>query len=117
MIITATPETPKLAKIEVDTDVMITKHNFPCPICLHRHAILNLENGIFSPCWNCQRKGWNIKKKEPSYLFQESPTSFGDYVILPRWKSILCDMLCFFSFGIYKPKRKEGYKCLGDIPN
>jgi hypothetical protein len=115
MIIEVTPETDGLAKIEVDTDGMVTKHNFPCPICLHRPAVLMINKGTFSPCWHCQDEGWVTKNKKPFFLTEPSPTSFGDHVIRPRWKSALCDMFCFFTLGYYKPTRKEGEECLGDL--
>jgi len=33
------------------------KHNMPCPVCGQEPAVLQLWNGIFQPCWKCQKKG------------------------------------------------------------
>jgi hypothetical protein len=35
-------------------------HNFPCPICLKRPAILNLNTGVFEPCGVDRAEGWTI---------------------------------------------------------
>jgi hypothetical protein len=33
-------------------------HNMPCPVCGQRPAVLELHDGRFHPCWDCQRAGW-----------------------------------------------------------
>lgn len=58
--------------------------------------------------------GW-IKRKVVNFLTEPSITSFGDNVYRPRWFSVLSDYACFFSFGFFKPKRRTGEKCLGDL--
>ena len=47
-----------LAEILVETDGVVTNHNFPCPICKYNRAVLNTTSGEFHPCWNCHRKNW-----------------------------------------------------------
>ena len=37
-------------------------HNMPCGICSTAHAVYNMHNGVFEPCWGCQRKGWRVNK-------------------------------------------------------
>jgi hypothetical protein len=36
------------------------QHNFPCPVCRGRRAVLDLSQGVFAPCWECQRSGWRL---------------------------------------------------------
>ena len=57
MITETTLEGAGLAKIEIDTDGMFTKHNYPCPICQNAHAVLRTNVGTFEPCWDCQKQG------------------------------------------------------------
>lgn len=54
----------ELLKIEVDTfgGSPAATHNYPCPTCRERHAVLNLNDGIMHPCWDCQAKGWTLYK-------------------------------------------------------
>ena len=40
----------------------VAEHDVVCPICGQRHAVLLLNVGRFSPCWDCQRKGWRTYK-------------------------------------------------------
>jgi hypothetical protein len=30
----------------------------PCSVCGKNKAILELENGRFQPCWDCQKDNW-----------------------------------------------------------
>lgn len=39
------------------------KHNYACPICWQEKAILNLNTGVFEPCWRCHRLGWTINRR------------------------------------------------------
>jgi hypothetical protein len=48
----------ELSKIVVESDGMVTDHNFPCPCCGVRKAILG--GGQFNPCYSCQAEGFNI---------------------------------------------------------
>ena len=48
-------------------------------------------------------------------LTEPSVTSFGDNVYRPRWYSVISDFICFFSFGLIKPRRRKHEKCCGDI--
>jgi hypothetical protein len=34
------------------------EHNMPCAICLTKHAVYNMDEGFFEPCWDCQKLGW-----------------------------------------------------------
>lgn len=40
----------------------VATHNMPCAVCRTRHAVIMLSEGIFQPCWECQAKGWKLKK-------------------------------------------------------
>lgn len=54
----------KLAEIEICTDGgPWAKHNYPCSVCGKYHAVLDLNTGVFQPCWACQTLGWKITKK------------------------------------------------------
>lgn len=55
---TGSTVTPGLAKIDIEADGMHAEHNFPCPICRSKPAVLNQSNGTFEPCWKCQRDNW-----------------------------------------------------------
>jgi hypothetical protein len=68
MITETTPECTGLAKIEIDTDGMYTKHNYPCPVCQTQHAVLNTSNGCFEPCWSCKRKDWHTIQAKSRFL-------------------------------------------------
>jgi len=49
-------------KIKIITDGgPWAQHNMPCAICHLKHAVYELENGHFHPCWDCQKE-WNLKK-------------------------------------------------------
>jgi hypothetical protein len=38
-------------------------HNMPCPICLQRRAMLNLDDGTFHPCDTCRNRGWELRQR------------------------------------------------------
>ncbi len=48
----------ELAKIVVEADGMVADHNFPCPCCGERAAILGGSH--FNPCYSCQAEGHHI---------------------------------------------------------
>lgn len=49
-----------LAVIEIDGDGLVVHHNMPCAVCGKKHAVYVSNNGIFLPCWGCQRKGYKL---------------------------------------------------------
>ena len=51
-----------LAEILIDDlgGAPVARHNFPCAVCRSEKAVLQLDTGIFHPCWTCQRKGWDL---------------------------------------------------------
>lgn len=52
-----------VAKIKVVTDGgPWVEHNMPCPICREKHAIMQLWDGNFLPCWSCQKDGYKTLK-------------------------------------------------------
>ena len=57
-----------LAKIIVNDfgGAPIAEHNFPCPVCRSAKAVLDLNTGIFHPCWDCRKKGWDLVQR--SYM-------------------------------------------------
>ena len=42
---------------------LIAVHDQPCHVCSQRKAVYELGTGIFSPCWECQREGWQLVQK------------------------------------------------------
>jgi hypothetical protein len=38
-------------------------HNMPCPVCQNNQAVLNMNTGVFGPCRDCEKKGWEIRKR------------------------------------------------------
>ena len=38
-------------------------HDQSCAVCHVRHAVLNLNDGHFQPCWTCQKLGWRLSFK------------------------------------------------------
>lgn len=38
------------------------EHNFPCPVCRQRPAILTSPDGFFHPCYQCEAKGFHLVK-------------------------------------------------------
>jgi len=71
MQIETTPATDKLAKIVIDTDGLYTEHNYPCPVCQTQHAVLDTTEGVFKPCWDCQRKGFVTLEINPKSRWQK----------------------------------------------
>ena len=50
----------RLAEIIVDDfgGAPFATHNFPCPVCLMRKAVLDMDGGRFYPCDGCHKHGW-----------------------------------------------------------
>ena len=46
-----------LAKIETGPDS--GSHNFPCPVCNHEQALLDIAMG-YQPCFDCRSHGWRL---------------------------------------------------------
>jgi hypothetical protein len=36
----------------------VMEHNQRCGTCIKRHAVHTFPQGIFQPCWKCQKKGY-----------------------------------------------------------
>lgn len=59
---------PRMVEAQVFTDGgPWAMHNMPCAVCHTNKAVLHLNEGVFEPCWDCQRKGWKIEKQEKSW--------------------------------------------------
>ncbi len=59
-------------KIVADDSLFGCSHNFPCPVCRKRRAILN-PCGMFEPCWDCQAQGFfllDARKLRPWRLWE-----------------------------------------------
>ena len=40
----------------------VCEHNMPCAICHKSKAVLQMQEGIFYPCWECQKEYKLVKK-------------------------------------------------------
>jgi hypothetical protein len=47
-------------------------HNMPCAVCGIKVAVLNLGAGHFEPCWECQRVGWEMRKRGRNEVSQKA---------------------------------------------
>lgn len=36
------------------------QHDMACAVCHENKAVLRLDNYSFLPCWECQKKGWQL---------------------------------------------------------
>lgn len=48
--------------VYIHDSMLLATHNYPCPVCKVNSAVYNMSNGIFQPCWDCQKKGYKIVK-------------------------------------------------------
>lgn len=48
--------------VDMHPSGMVARHNYPCPVCRNKVAVLELHTGRFSPCWSCQSEGWRVTK-------------------------------------------------------
>lgn len=46
--------------IDESSAPILTRHNFPCPVCLNHEAVHDIGRDIMGPCWTCQGKGWRL---------------------------------------------------------
>ena len=53
----------QLARIDIRDEGLWADHNMPCSVCGIRHAVLFLNSGVFEPCWECQDRGWRLRRK------------------------------------------------------
>lgn len=44
------------------------KHDMPCSVCWKRPAVMDMERGIFEPCWGCQEQGWKTIRKKKGWF-------------------------------------------------
>lgn len=56
--------------VYIHDSLMAVKHNYPCPVCLKNHAVYNMNDGIFKPCWGCQKDGYALVKKGKAGWFK-----------------------------------------------
>lgn len=38
-------------------------HDYACPVCQERKAVIDLSAGHFQPCWSCQEDGWHVARR------------------------------------------------------
>jgi Zn finger protein HypA/HybF involved in hydrogenase expression len=53
----------EMMKPKIHDHVLFAEHNMPCAVCWKESAVLQMQEGIFQPCWTCQSKGYRVVKK------------------------------------------------------
>lgn len=48
--------------VYIHDSMMVATHNYPCPVCKIDSSVYNINNGIFQPCRDCEKKGYKIVK-------------------------------------------------------
>jgi len=62
----------ELAKIDIEFHGPAATHNYPCPVCLRRHAVYYYTSrygGGFKPCAECESGGWIVGKDRAMSMF------------------------------------------------
>lgn len=49
---------------------MLVEHDYSCPCCRKRHAVLDLSTGLMHPCWGC-REDYELIKKDKRKWWQK----------------------------------------------
>ena len=52
-----------LAPLEILDLGPAVQHNMRCAVCQEKHAVLNLNTGVFQPCWSCQAAGYEVRRR------------------------------------------------------
>jgi len=60
----------ELHKPIIENHGIVSFHDYACPVCHEKHAVLDMSTYIFQPCWKCQERGFKIKKKIKRGLFE-----------------------------------------------
>ena len=53
-------------RVELHKPVIVTDgapwadHDYVCPVCQVKGAVLDLDSGRFQPCWGCQSNRWRV---------------------------------------------------------
>jgi hypothetical protein len=54
---------PKDVNVWVHDSCMISTHDYSCPVCRDKSAVLDGSTGLMQPCWGCRKKGYKLTKK------------------------------------------------------
>jgi hypothetical protein len=52
----------KKAPIKVKWIGPVCEHNYLCAVCWKKSAVFDANTWIMQPCWDCQKKGYKVKK-------------------------------------------------------
>ena len=55
-------EDPGTATFKFRNIFMAMEHNYLCAVCRAKKAVIQTWNGILQPCWDCQKRGYLLKK-------------------------------------------------------
>lgn len=52
----------KLLEVQINDygGAPVADHNMPCAVCQTEPAMLDLNSGVFHPCWMCQRSDHDL---------------------------------------------------------
>lgn len=42
-------------------------HNVLCSVCHNNSAVWDLNSNVLEPCWDCQKVGWETKRRQPPH--------------------------------------------------
>lgn len=56
----------KLHKPRVDDfgGAPVAEHDYVCPVCWSKAAVLLLNTGVFHPCDDCREVGWELTRRK-----------------------------------------------------
>ena len=55
---------PEILKPTIEFHGPAATHNMPCAVCRERKAVYRMPEGVFAPCWECQRN-WDLRRLIP----------------------------------------------------
>lgn len=64
---TIRPEMPTHVPNLLDLGAGCVLHDQACAVCHTGPAVLNLANGVFEPCWDCKKAGWEPPTKPQGF--------------------------------------------------
>lgn len=50
----------KMHQPVVEHHGLFAEHDYACPVCRARPAVLSIQDDIMLPCWKCQDADWRL---------------------------------------------------------
>lgn len=60
----------KDVRVVYDPSFLACAHDYSCPVCREKHAVLSGKDGLMIPCWGCQ-EDYELVKKDKRNWFQK----------------------------------------------